>query len=69
MKNFINKIIYSDYIFFYGPLPAISDMKHNFLNAILIFIVTTINVRFILFKIIQFITYNVNTYKEIIRYL
>lgn len=69
MKNFINKIIYSDCIFFFGFMPYIGDTKQNTLNAIIMSVIIYINVRYVMNKITHFITNSINTYKEITRYI
>lgn len=69
MKRFINKIIYSDCVFFFGFMPYIGDAKPNTLNAIIVSIIIYINARFIINEITHFITNGINSYKEILRYL
>lgn len=62
-------MFYSDYVFFFGSIPFFGSMKQNVLNAVIVGILTYINVRFILSKIVQVVCYYVNAYKEIVRYL
>lgn len=69
MTEFIRKIIYSDCVFFFGFIPYMGDIKHHFLNAIIVSIITCINARFIMNEITYFITNSINSYKEIVRYL
>lgn len=68
MKAIINKLTNSGYMFFFGFVPILNE-KDNFLYGVIVFTITFINTRFIMFKIAQIIQKNINCYKEIIRHI